>query len=65
MAPTTWEDLIDVDLPPMGEISEAVRQLTRDEAGRCRGSARISTGNFYTDEEFRLMHQEEFSKPLP
>jgi|WetSurMetagenome_2_1015567.scaffolds.fasta_scaffold139351_4 hypothetical protein len=56
-------DLIDVDFPKIGEITEEVRMRTV-ELG-VRGDVRLSTGRFYTDKELEERRYEELSTLLP
>lgn len=60
-----WIKLIDRDFPPMGPVTEETRARTLQEAGRYRGSIRISTARFRTDQEHEDRRQLELDTPLP
>jgi hypothetical protein len=60
-----WSELIDTDFPPIGPITEKTREQTYREASRFRGSVRISTGRFWTDEEFEEYRRTILNTPLP
>lgn len=57
--------LIDADMPPIGPITENVREITKKNASRFRGSVRLSTGRIWTDEEFEARRKIANTKPLP
>lgn len=55
---------IDKNFPDYGPISNLTRSVTKGESPRFRGSIRLSTGAFWTDEEFRQLKEEVLSTPL-
>lgn len=59
-----WKKVIDASIPPI-VVTEEVREETKRESGRFRGSMRISQGLFYTDKEYAEMRQEELKHKLP
>jgi hypothetical protein len=60
-----WKDLIDVDPPKDTPITEETREQAQKEACRYRGSVRISTGRFYTDQEYKEKREKILNTPLP
>ncbi|KPK75781.1 MAG: hypothetical protein AMJ79_09735 [Phycisphaerae bacterium SM23_30] len=60
-----WKDMIDVDMPTMGPITEEIRKQTREQAARYRGGVRVSTGRFWTDAEYKKYRDKVLSTPLP
>lgn len=59
-----WKEVIDVDFPEIGPITEKTREITLKYNGSC-DSVRIATGRFYTNEEFEAYKKEVLSRPLP
>jgi len=62
--PVDWKKVIDSSIPPV-VVTEEVRDETKRDSGRFRGSMRISTGLFYTEQEYADMRQEELRHKLP
>lgn len=62
--PVDWKQYIDRSIPPI-VVTKEVREETKREADRFRGSMRISQGLFYTDQEYADMRREELSHKLP
>lgn len=60
-----WTKLINKDFPTAGPVTEETRARTRRESGRYRGSIRISTARFRTDQEHEDRRQLELGTPLP
>lgn len=65
MTTDNWTKMIDTDFPPIGPVTEETRARTLREANRYRGSIRISTARFRTDQEHEERRQLELGKPLP
>jgi hypothetical protein len=53
-------DMFDRDYKP-SEITEKTREVSNRESRRFRGSVRVSTGRFFTDEEYEE-HSRKISK---
>ena len=64
MKPRHWKNLIDVDMPQLGPITEQTRRQAIQYNHRFRGSVRIALGKFWTDEEYEKYREEQL-KPLP
>ncbi len=62
--PVDWKKVIDSSIPPV-VVTEEVREETKRDSGRFRGSMRISTGLFYTEQEYADMRREELKHKLP
>jgi len=60
-----WKDLIDVDLPRIGPITEQTRETTKEQSVRFRGSVRLSEGRFKTDQEYEEYRNRVLNTPLP
>jgi hypothetical protein len=60
-----WSDVIDEELPSFGNVTEATRETTRKFSSHARGSMRISTGLFFTTEEYERKKKEELALPMP
>ncbi len=60
-----WKDLINVDLPRIGPITEQTRETTMQESVRFRGSVRLSEGRFETDQEYEEHRNRVLNIPLP
>lgn len=65
MATQGWRDLINVDMPSMGPITDKTIQCTGKYAGRFRGSARVSTGRIFTDAEIEARRKNFLKMRLP
>lgn len=65
MTTDNWTEFIDKDFPPTGPVTEETRTRTLQESGRYRGSIRISTARFRTDQEHEERRQLELGTPLP
>ena len=60
-----WESVIDREVPTSGKITDEIRKTVVAQAERYRGSVRIATGHFYTDEEYELRRRTVRSTPMP
>ncbi|ODS36388.1 hypothetical protein BEH94_12070 [Candidatus Altiarchaeales archaeon WOR_SM1_SCG] len=60
----TEEEVWDTDFSDL-KIDEHARELTKCLANRFRGGVRISTGRFYTEEEWENKRNKVLSTPLP
>jgi hypothetical protein len=60
-----WQDVIDDKLPGIGTVDDKFRQRVKKESNRYRGSIRLSTGRFYTDDEFTARKQKIARMKLP
>ena len=60
-----WKDVIDVDLPEPGCVTDATREYTRDKAKHFRASMRIATGRFWTNREYEEYRAKILNSPLP
>jgi hypothetical protein len=61
----TWREVVERDMPEQAKITESVRDETIKESARFRGSVRLSTGAFWTDEEYRVTRKKILETPLP
>lgn len=61
----SWDELLDVDLPRIGPVTENTIEHTLNEASRFRGSMRIATGRVWIDSEFEEYRFLVLNKPLP
>lgn len=59
------KSVIDRSPPVPKKVTKKTREKTMIEADRFRGSVRISSGKFYTDEEFEDRKRRVFNTPLP
>ena len=60
-----WKDLIDVDIPDQGPITEDTLKETEKRASRFRGSARASTRKIWITSEYEDYRREILNKSLP
>jgi hypothetical protein len=58
-------DLVDRDFPESGPVTSEARDAAKKLAGRFRGSVRVSTGRFWTDEEYQRHRAAVLRTPLP
>ncbi len=60
-----WTEVVDEDLPASCPITQRTREMTKEYSGRFRGSVRVSTGRFWTDQEYEEYRKRILSTPLP
>jgi hypothetical protein len=60
-----WSEVLYSAFPALGEITDAARETTRLHSQRFRGSMRMSTGRFYTTDEYNQKRKEVLAKRLP
>jgi hypothetical protein len=60
-----WREVIGRNMPEQPKITEEIRQHTIKQSARFRGSVRLSTGTFWTDEEYQRRRTEVLNTPLP
>ncbi|MGO8766362.1 MAG: hypothetical protein ACLQSR_14645 [Limisphaerales bacterium] len=60
-----WDEVVGLDMPEQSAITEEVRAETLKEASRFRGSVRLVTGHFWTDEEYTRERKKVLNTPLP
>lgn len=60
-----WKELINVDFPQLGEITEETRLFTIKNALKFRGNVRISLGKFLTDSKYEQYRNKILNTPLP
>jgi hypothetical protein len=60
-----WNEIVSRDMPEQPAITKSVRSETLKEASRFRGSVRLVTGTFWTDEEYQSERTKVLSTPLP
>jgi hypothetical protein len=60
-----WRAVIRRNMPEQPKISEDIRQHTIEHAARFRGSVRLSTGAFWTDDEYERERNKALNTPLP
>lgn len=60
-----YSGLLEKNFPDMGVVTDEVRALTVKESSRSRGSVRISTGRFWTAEEYEKNRVRVYSTKLP
>jgi hypothetical protein len=60
-----WRAVIEKDMPEQPKITEEIRQQTIAHSDRFRGSVRLSTGRFWTDEEYQERRKKVLNTPLP
>jgi hypothetical protein len=61
----TWREVALRDMPEQPKITDAIRDETMKESARFRGSVRLVTGLFWTDEEYKRLRQQVLETPLP
>lgn len=61
---TNWIDLIDVDLPDYGPITQKTIEETQKGGSRSRGSVRVSMGKVWTDKEYEQRRNRVLNTPL-
>lgn len=57
--------IVDTDFPDMAPITEETREQTKRESLRYRGGVRISTGRFWTNEEYKEYREKVLQKAIP
>jgi len=60
-----WKELIDVDFPDMGPITDETREQIKEQSLRYRGSVRLSQGRFMTTDEYEEYRDRVRNTPLP
>jgi hypothetical protein len=60
-----WREVINRNMPEQPAITEDIRRHTIEHSARFRGSVRLSTGAFWTDEEYEREREKVLSTPLP
>jgi hypothetical protein len=60
-----WDEVVCADMPEQSAITEEVRAETLKEASRFRGSVRLVTGLFWTDEDYARERNKVLNTPLP
>jgi len=61
----SWSKVVTRDMPEQPQLTNAIRDETTKEATRFRGSVRLVTGTFWTDEEYERLRKEVMETPLP
>jgi len=59
------EDLIDMDFPDTGPITDDVIKRNLEKGRYLRGSVRLMHGLIWTDEDYRRHREEVLARPLP
>lgn len=59
-----YNALLDAPLPKVA-VNEATRELTKEYAHKFRGSVRVATGRFMTEDEHEAYRQRVLATPLP
>ncbi len=59
-----WNKVLESDFPKI-EITEETKHVTRENSVRFRGSMRLSTGKFFTDQEYEEYHERILNTSLP
>ncbi|MEW6236124.1 MAG: hypothetical protein AB1656_12120 [Candidatus Omnitrophota bacterium] len=59
-----WNKVMETDFPRI-VVTEKTKEITLRESTRYRGSVRISTGRFWTDEEYEERRKRILDTPLP
>jgi len=60
-----WRSVIRRNMPEQPKITDDIRRHTIEHSARFRGSVRLSTGAFWTDEEYERERDKALSTPLP
>jgi len=59
-----WNQVMETDFPRI-VITQKTKETTLRESTRYRGNVRISTGRFWTDEEYEERRKRILNTPLP
>lgn len=61
----TWREVVGIDMPEQARITNEIRAETMKESARFRGSVRLVTGLFWTDDDYERFRKEILKTPLP
>ena len=60
-----WRAVIRRNMPEQPPITDEIRRHTIEHSARFRGSVRLSTGSFWTNDEYEKERGKAMSTPLP
>jgi len=61
----TWKEVVDVDLPKSGAITEGTRSVSAARSRRFRGSVRVACGKILTDADLDRLRAYDRRQGLP